>query len=196
MYLPDAYGADGGGPDDGAAGEHEPVRDPRGAEPPRHVRLRRQEADRAVHRTLLERELRPDLPDPEPTRRRGPRRAPAGEAARQAGSPRLFAHLEGPRGAPAVAGSTRAARTRAIRVAAEALPRPRRPRGEQRRPDRARPDTSPGAPRHLRRDRAAAPEGHARAPGASVLPHPAPLRTEIGRASCRERGAIWVGAVA
>src|SRR5205809_5985591 len=177
MYLPDAYGADGGGPDDGAAGEHEPVRDPRSAEPPRHVRLRPQEADRAVHRTLLERELRPDLPDPEPARRRGPRRAPAGEAARQAGSSCLLAHPEGPSGARAVARPPRQARARAVRAAAEALPRPRRPRGEQRRPDRARPDTSPGAPRHLRRDRAAAPEGHARAPGASVLPHPAPLRT-------------------
>src|SRR5437016_6985809 len=46
-------------------------------------RLRRQEAHRAVHRALLERELRPDLPDPEAARRRGPRQAPAGEAARR-----------------------------------------------------------------------------------------------------------------
>src|SRR2546425_6158927 len=103
MYLPDAYGSDDGGPDDGAAGEHEPVRDPRGAEPPPHVRLRRQEADRAVHRALLERELRPDLSDPEPARRRGPRRAPAGEAARQASSSRLLAHPAGPSGARAAA---------------------------------------------------------------------------------------------
>src|SRR5207249_11936096 len=118
MYLPDAYGADGGGPDDGAAGEHEPVRDPRGAEPPRHVRLRRQEADRAVHRALLERELRPDLPYPVPARRRVPRRAPAGEAAPHAGAPRLVAHLGGPRRAPPLPRSTRVARARALRVAA------------------------------------------------------------------------------
>ena len=53
------------------------------------VRLRREEADRAVDRPLLERELRPDLPDPEPASRRGVRRAPAREAARKARPPRL-----------------------------------------------------------------------------------------------------------
>src|SRR2546427_2344178 len=169
MYLPDAYGSDDGGPDDGAAGEHEPVRDPRGAEPPPHVRLRRQEADRALHRSLLERELRPDFPDPEPAGRRRARRATPGEATRQARPPCLLAHCEGPRRARALAGRPRAARAFPQRAPAQALPRGRRAGGRQHRPDRALSGSPTGAPRDLRGYRATPRRGVGRSSAAALL---------------------------